>query len=116
MLRSLSVNTESAALASWAFEPLPAFGLLLTALIYFLGWRKLHRQVPARYPVWRLACFLGGLTTLYVSFASPLDAFASFLLISHMVQHLLLNDLGLATSLHLCVACRYFPLNGTQPK
>ena len=85
------MNTESAALASWAFEPLPAFGLLLTALIYFLGWRKLHRQVPARYPVWRLACFVGGLTTLYVSFASPLDAFASFLLISHMVQHLLLT-------------------------
>ncbi|MEI6337082.1 MAG: cytochrome c oxidase assembly protein [Verrucomicrobiota bacterium] len=88
------MNTESAALASWAFEPLPAFGLLLTALIYFLGWRKLHRQVPARYPAWRLACFLGGLAVIYVSFASPLDAFASFLLISHMVQHLLLTMLA----------------------
>jgi len=88
------VNTGSAALASWAFEPLPAFGLLLTAVIYVLGWRKLHRQVPARYPVWRLVCFLGGLAVVYVSFASPLDAFASFLLISHMIQHLLLTMLA----------------------
>ncbi len=85
------VNTESAAFSSWVFEPLPALGLSLTAVIYFLGWRKLHRQVPVRYPAWRLACFLGGLTTIYVSIASPLDAFASFLLVSHMVQHLLLT-------------------------
>jgi len=85
------VNTEATALASWAFEPLPAVGLLLTAVLYVLGWRKLRRQVPDRYPVWRLVCFLGGLAAIYLSLASPLDAFASFLLISHMVQHLLLT-------------------------
>lgn len=78
-------------LTSWAFEPLPLAGLLLTALIYFSGWRKLHRQAPGRYPLWRLGCFLAGLVAIAVALTSPLDAFASFLLMSHMVQHLLLT-------------------------
>jgi cytochrome c oxidase assembly factor CtaG len=85
------VNAESAALASWTFLPVPALGLLATALIYFRGWRKLCRQVPARYPLSRLVFFLAGLVTIYLSLASPLDAFASFLLSAHMVQHLLLT-------------------------
>ncbi len=85
------MSPEQAALLSWTFEPLPAFGLLATAVIYFLGWRKLHRQVPGRFPAWRLCGFLGGLAAIYTSLASPLDAFASFLLTAHMVQHLLLT-------------------------
>jgi cytochrome c oxidase assembly factor CtaG len=85
------VNAESAALASWAFLPVPAFGLLATALIYFRGWRRLRRQVPARYPLSRLVFFLAGLVAIYLSLASPLDAFASFLLSAHMVQHMLLT-------------------------
>jgi cytochrome c oxidase assembly factor CtaG len=85
------MTAGSAVLFSWAFEPLPLTGLLVTAVVYFLGWRKLHRQVPVRYPTWRLACFLAGLTAVAVALMSPLDAFASFLLISHMVQHLLLT-------------------------
>ena len=36
-------------------------------------------------------CFLAGLAAIYLSLASPLDAFASFLLTAHMVQHLLLT-------------------------
>jgi cytochrome c oxidase assembly factor CtaG len=85
------VSAQSAALASWAFLPVPAFGLLATALVYFRGWSKLRRQVPSRYPLSRLACFLAGLAAIYLSLASPLDAFASFLLTAHMVQHLLLT-------------------------
>ncbi|HVQ20372.1 MAG TPA: cytochrome c oxidase assembly protein [Terrimicrobiaceae bacterium] len=85
------MNAESAVLASWAFLPVPAFGLLATALIYLRGWRKLRRQVPARYPPSRLVFFFAGLAAIYLSLASPLDAFASFLLTAHMVQHLLLT-------------------------
>jgi cytochrome c oxidase assembly factor CtaG len=85
------VDAQSAALASWAFLPVPAFGLMATALIYFRGWRKLRRQVPARYPLSRLVFFFAGLAATYLSLASPLDAFASFLLTAHMVQHLLLT-------------------------
>jgi cytochrome c oxidase assembly factor CtaG/ferredoxin len=85
------VSAQSAALASWAFLPVPAFGLLATALVYLRGWSKLRRQVPARYPLSRLVCFLAGLAAIYLSLASPLDSFASFLLTAHMAQHLLLT-------------------------
>ena len=85
------MSAQSAALASWAFLPVPFFGLLATALVYFRGWSKLRHQVPSRYPLSRLVFFLAGLTAIYFSLASPLDAFASFLLTAHMVQHLLLT-------------------------
>ena len=65
--------------------------ILLTALIYLRGWRKLNRQVPARFPTWRLGSFLGGLLALFLALASPLDAFGSLLLLAHMAQHLLLT-------------------------
>ncbi|MFA7344653.1 MAG: cytochrome c oxidase assembly protein [Terrimicrobiaceae bacterium] len=78
-------------LYSWAFEPVPALGLSAAALVYFLGWRGLHGQVPWRFPVERLVSFLGGLAAVFVALASPLDAFAGWLLVVHMVQHLLLT-------------------------
>ena len=65
--------------------------MLATALVYFRGWSKLRRQVPTRYPLSKLVCFLAGLAAIYLSLASPLDSFASFLLTAHMAQHLLLT-------------------------
>jgi cytochrome c oxidase assembly factor CtaG len=79
-----------AVLASWTFDPGVVLGLLLLAVIYGRGWRALNRQMPDRFPAWRLASFLGGLATLLVAVASPLDVFAGLLLQVHMVQHLLL--------------------------
>jgi len=79
-----------AVLASWTFDPWLVLGLLLLAVVYGGGWSVLRRQMPDRFPVWRLASFLGGLATLLVAVASPLDAFAGLLLQVHMVQHLLL--------------------------
>ncbi|MBE2205911.1 MAG: cytochrome c oxidase assembly protein [Chthoniobacterales bacterium] len=78
-------------LLSWTFLPVPAFGLLAAGLIYFRGWRSLSARVPWRFPVERLLSFLGGLGVIYAALASPLDAFAGWLLIVHMVQHLLLT-------------------------
>jgi cytochrome c oxidase assembly factor CtaG len=81
----------SLVLASWSFEPVPAFGLMLTVFLYSRGWRKVRCLAPERFPEWRLASFLGGLLVIYIALASPLDAFASWLLSVHMVQHLLLT-------------------------
>lgn len=78
-------------LFSWAFEPVPVVGLLAAAIVYFLGWRSLHAQVPWRFPAERLVSFLAGLAVIFVALASPLDAFAGWLLVVHMVQHLLLT-------------------------
>jgi cytochrome c oxidase assembly factor CtaG len=79
-----------AVLSSWTFQPALALGLLLVAVLYGRGWAVLRRQMPARFPVWRLASFLAGLGTIFVAVASPLDAFAGLLLSVHMTQHLLL--------------------------
>ncbi len=85
------MTAQEAALFSWSIPWLPTTALLVTAIIYLRGWQLLHRQAPFRFPRWRAVCFAGGLLTIFVSIASPLDAFASFLLLSHMAQHLLLT-------------------------
>ena len=86
------MNTPAeSVLFSWAIEPVPALGLLATAVLYFLGWRKLRWQVPDRFPVERLVSFFCGLAAIFFALASPLDAFAGWLLVVHMIQHLLLT-------------------------
>ena len=64
--------------------------LLVTAAIYVRGFRQLHRQMPERFPNWRLAAFIGGIAALLVAIASPLEEFDDLLLQVHMTQHLIL--------------------------
>jgi cytochrome c oxidase assembly factor CtaG len=64
--------------------------LLITAAIYARGFRRLHRQMPDRFPVWRLASFMAGIAALFIAIASPLEALDDLLLQIHMTQHLLL--------------------------
>ncbi|HVJ09396.1 MAG TPA: cytochrome c oxidase assembly protein [Acidisarcina sp.] len=87
-------SAVQAALASWAFPPWISVSLLLTALIYWRGWRKLQFTRPASFPVWRLACFWTGLLTLWLAVASPLDSLGGMLLFLHMTQHLVLMSVA----------------------
>ena len=64
--------------------------LIAFALIYLRGWIAIRRTRRARFPVWRLACFVLGLAVIWLAIASPLDGFADALLSAHMVEHLLL--------------------------
>jgi cytochrome c oxidase assembly factor CtaG len=64
--------------------------LLVTAAIYLRGFRRLHHQMPDRFPSWRLAAFIGGIAALLVAIASPLEEFDDLLLQVHMTQHLIL--------------------------
>jgi cytochrome c oxidase assembly factor CtaG len=82
--------TLDAALRSWPFDPGLLIALLATGGVYLRGWWILHRRDPRRWHVGRLAAFLGGLGTIYLALASPIEPFASLLLQVHMVQHLLL--------------------------
>ncbi len=82
--------TAQAILASWTVDPWVVIALAGAAALYGRGWWALHRQMPERFPRWRLAAFGAGLATLFVAVASPLDAFAGLLLSVHMAQHLLL--------------------------
>src|SRR5215831_12995637 len=79
----------NAAFSSWSIPIGPSAGLLLSWIFYLRGWLRLQFQVPNRFPIWRLLAFTGGLATIFVAIASPLDAFAGLLLQVHMIQHLL---------------------------
>jgi cytochrome c oxidase assembly factor CtaG len=83
-------SVAQAALASWSFPPVVTALNLLTALLYLRGWIELRRVMPGRFTPWRLACFLGGIATLEISLASPIDTFDPFLLTDHMIQHMFL--------------------------
>jgi cytochrome c oxidase assembly factor CtaG len=47
-----------------------------------------------RLPRWRLLCFLGGVVVVLAAVASPVDALAEELFSAHMLQHVLLGDIG----------------------
>ena len=81
---------SQAILTSWSVEPKFALSVTVTLVLYWRGWRALHRASPQRFPTWRAFAFTGGLIALWLAVASPLDAFSAFLLSAHMVQHLLL--------------------------
>jgi putative membrane protein len=76
--------------AEWSPPVFLTATLILTAIVYVRGWFAIRRTRPALFPVWRLAAFLLGLATIWISIGSPLDGFADALLSAHMVEHLLL--------------------------
>src|SRR5262245_51307312 len=83
-------RTLDAVLRSWPLDPWLLFSLVLSAFLYWRGWRALRRRDPERWTAGKLCSFLGGLTAIYMALASPIEPFASLLLQVHMLQHLLL--------------------------
>ncbi|MFN4261364.1 MAG: cytochrome c oxidase assembly protein [Gemmataceae bacterium] len=77
-------------LSSWVFDPWVIVPLLLTAAIYYRGWRMLRQRGAPYFDGPRLAAFLAGIVALLIALVSPLEPFASMLLQVHMLQHLLL--------------------------
>jgi cytochrome c oxidase assembly factor CtaG/polyferredoxin len=87
-------NVVDAAFASWMIPPWATFFLLVTAGVYYRGWREIRRTRPTQFPGWRLGCFVGGLSTVWLAIASPLDTLSGMLLTVHMTQHLLLMSVA----------------------
>ncbi len=83
-------SVAQAVLTSWSFPSWITALNLLTTLLYIRGWSALHRAMPGRFTVYRLVSLVGGVATLEVALASPIDAFDPFLLTDHMLQHMLL--------------------------
>jgi putative membrane protein len=78
----------------WNFDPLE---LAVLALIGAFYWRRARTLARRGRPVprLRLAAFAAGLLTLFVALASPIDTIGEERLFSvHMLQHLLLGDVG----------------------
>ncbi|HLY86003.1 MAG TPA: cytochrome c oxidase assembly protein [Gaiellaceae bacterium] len=78
----------------WNFDPLELSVLALAGALYWRRARTLSRRgrpVARR----RVAAFATGLLTLFVALASPIDTIGEERLFSvHMLQHLLLGDVG----------------------
>lgn len=77
---------------AWNWDPLLLLGLLLGAVFYLRGVRRLWRSAgPGRgVSFGQVLAFTGGLIALLVALISPLEAMSDALLSAHMVQHLLL--------------------------
>src|SRR4051812_26619629 len=105
--------TLDAFLRSWPFDPWFLFALLVTAAVYLRGHCKLRRRDPGRWHGGQAMAFLGGLGTVYLALASPIEPFAAFLLQAHMLQHLLL--MMVAPPL-LWLGCPLFPIVRGMPQ
>ena len=78
----------------WNFDPLE---LTILAFVGALYWRRARTLARRGRPVPRLRAvsFAVGLLTLFVALASPVDTVGEERLFSvHMLQHLLLGDVG----------------------
>jgi len=76
-------------LRNWDIPPWTTLALLLAAVVYVRGWLLIGRTRPEQFPEWRLACYLGGLFSIFLAVASPFDTLDGRLLSAHMVQHFL---------------------------
>jgi cytochrome c oxidase assembly factor CtaG len=83
-------TTIDAFLCSWPASPWLVAALVLTGGVYLRGWLRLRRGGGRHWGAAQLAAFLGGLGTLFLALASPIEPFAVLFLQAHMVQHLLL--------------------------
>ena len=78
----------------WNFDPLEISMLTLVGALYWRRARTLARR-GRPVPRLRLAAFAAGLMTLFVALESPIDTIGEEHLFSvHMLQHLLLGDVG----------------------
>lgn len=81
-------------MSSWNVDPLELSLIALAGALYWRRARRLARRgapVPRR----RLLTFAAGLLVMFVALASPIDTIGEERLFSvHMVQHLLLGDVG----------------------
>src|SRR5271167_2860657 len=83
-------STIDAVFAAWRFPWFASALLLFTTALYLRGFARVHRQMPARFTLRRLAFYFSGSAAIALALVSPLEALDDRLLITHMVQHLLL--------------------------
>lgn len=83
----------SAAAATFTFAPLQLAPALVSAGLY---WRRARTLAgtPRAVPGWRQACFYAGVGIIALVLISPLASLAEELFWAHMVEHLVIADLG----------------------
>jgi cytochrome c oxidase assembly factor CtaG len=97
ILTDVDVNGVSALgelLRDWSLPLLPLAGLSIGLVLYLRGWRAARVTRARALPPWRAACFVGGLISLWIALASPVDALDDYLLTAHMIQHFILMSIA----------------------
>lgn len=74
----------------WVFEPGVVIPLVLSALVYAVGFARLRRASPRALNGTEAICFAAGWVVLAVALVSPLHPWGSVLFSAHMTQHELL--------------------------
>jgi len=86
----MQTTISDAVFSSWELNPWVLVPTAMVGAIYARGWWHLRRRAPDRFGFSQLTAFFVGLAIVVCALLSPLDAFAGWLLIVHMIQHLLL--------------------------
>jgi putative membrane protein len=76
-------------LLDWEIPLWTTVALIVTTTIYLRGCILIRKTRPIWFPAWRPVCFLGGIFSLFLATASPLDTLDEKLLSAHMGQHFL---------------------------
>jgi cytochrome c oxidase assembly factor CtaG len=85
---------------AWSFQPLVLGGAIVAIAFFLHGWRRLHRRRAELAPWTRIPLFVGGVLVTVLAIVSPMDHIGERYLQSvHMLQHVLIADLGIALTL-----------------
>ncbi len=85
---------------AWSFDPIVLAAAAVAVAFFLHGWKRLHDRRPELAPWTRIPLFLAGIAVVLVGLLSPLDAIAEeYLQSAHMLQHVLIADLGVALAL-----------------
>lgn len=81
---------------AWSFQPLPIGGGLVAIGFFLHGWSRLHRRRADLAPWSRIPLFVVGVVVTVLAIVSPIDRIGeSYLQSVHMLQHVLIADLGI---------------------
>lgn len=80
---------------AWSFQPLVLGGGLVAIAFFVHGWRRLRARRTELAPWTRIPLFVAGVLVTVLAIVSPIDRIGERYLQSvHMLQHLLIADLG----------------------
>lgn len=83
--------------AEWSFPPSVVVAGAVAMTFFVQGWLRLRRRRQSQAPWSRFALFALGLSIVLIGIVSPIDALGeSYLQTFHMLQHVMLADLGIA--------------------
>src|SRR5262245_46838665 len=86
--------------SAWSFDPLVLAAAAVVLVFFAQGWRRLHARRPDLAPWTRIPLFVAGVAIVVLGIVSPLDAIAEeYLQSAHMLQHVLIADLGVMLAL-----------------